>query len=144
MYKSPIEIITDEISSRITEEMDGYILRAVQECGVIVDKDELNAALRYDRQQYEKGYADAKKYQWIPCSERLPDEDYCTGRGIQHSAEVLATVVNHRADDETFVDMMVTADGEWKMVHPIDGDNDVADWCEVVAWMPLPEAYKGE
>lgn len=59
MYKSPIEIITNEISSRISEAMDGYILRTVQECGVIVDQGELNAALRYDRQQYEKGYADA-------------------------------------------------------------------------------------
>lgn len=83
--------------------------------------------------------------QWIPCSERLPDEDYCTGRGIQHSAEVLTTVINHGADDETFVDMMVTVDGEWKTVHPIDGDNDIVDWCEVVAWMPLPPVYtKGE
>lgn len=80
---------------------------------------------------------------WTPVSEHMPEEDFCTGRGIQHSAELLATVVNHGADDETFVDMMVTADGEWKMVHPIDGDNDITDWCEVVAWMPLPEPYKG-
>lgn len=67
---------------------------------------------------------------WIPCSERLPSENdyigdlviWCTDRSIvgvgwyYESTESWATI------DDTF--------------SPILG--------EVVAWMPLPEPYKGE
>lgn len=82
---------------------------------------------------------------WIPVTEEVfPDEDNCTGRGIQYSEPVLATIVNHGSDDEMFVDMVCTADGEWKLVHPTDGDNDIPSWCEVIAWCELPEPWKGE
>jgi len=53
-YKSPIEIIYKDIQLR----MDNGILKAVQECNIHVDRDELIRALQYDRGQYEKGYAD--------------------------------------------------------------------------------------
>jgi hypothetical protein len=54
MYKSPIEVITQEI----TRQMDGQILKAVQAVDINVDKPELLRALQYDRHQYEKGYDD--------------------------------------------------------------------------------------
>ena len=38
--------------------MEGEILKAVQNVGVNVDKDELLKALQYDRNQYQKGYDD--------------------------------------------------------------------------------------
>ena len=57
MYKSPIEIIY----SGLQTQLEGEVMRAVQSVGVNVDKDELLKALEYDRQQYEKGYADAKE-----------------------------------------------------------------------------------
>jgi hypothetical protein len=41
-------------------QMEGDILRAVQKYGINVDKEELIRALQYDRNQYEKGYADGK------------------------------------------------------------------------------------
>lgn len=56
MYKSPIEIFTDEM--RLC--YDNNIVEAVQRYDIQVDKDELLKALRYDRQQYEKGFADGK------------------------------------------------------------------------------------
>lgn len=56
MYKNPIEIIYDDIQYHIE---DG-IIKAVQGVGINVDKEELIKALKYDRHQYEKGYADAK------------------------------------------------------------------------------------
>ena len=56
MYKSPIEIFTDELNLYY----DNNIIEAVQRYDIQVDKDELLKALRYDRQQYEKGYADGK------------------------------------------------------------------------------------
>lgn len=58
MYKSPIEIIQDQL--RI--EQEGEILRAVQNTGVNVDKEELIRALQYDRGQYDKGFRDGKAY----------------------------------------------------------------------------------
>lgn len=78
---------------------------------------------------------------WIPCSERMPDEDYCSSRGVQHSEPVLVTVVNHENDEDIFVDTACTADGEWQLRD----DNPLApEWCEVVAWMPLPKPYESE
>lgn len=56
MYKSPIDIIYGQMETQ----MEGDILRAVQKYGINVDKEELLRALQYDRDQYNKGYADAK------------------------------------------------------------------------------------
>lgn len=56
MYESPIEIF----SNQIRLEQDGNIYKAVLEQDIIVDKDELIKALRYDRDQYDKGYRDGR------------------------------------------------------------------------------------
>ena len=53
-YKSPIELVETQIRTTI----EGEILKAVQNVGVIVDKEELLKALQYDREQYQKGYED--------------------------------------------------------------------------------------
>lgn len=55
MYKWPIEITYGQMKTQI----DGDIIRAVQSYNINVDKDELVKALTYDRDQYDKGYADA-------------------------------------------------------------------------------------
>lgn len=57
MFDSPIKIIT----YGMRKEIDGQIFRAVQNVGVIVDKEESLKALQYDREQYSKGYADGYK-----------------------------------------------------------------------------------
>jgi hypothetical protein len=57
MYKSPIEILTDEVNLFVNNE----VFTACQRVGVNVDKDELIRALQYDRNQYEKGYADGHR-----------------------------------------------------------------------------------
>lgn len=58
MYKSPIELITNDIYNEITKQQDEGIYQAVIKYGVNVDKDELVKALNYDRQQYTEGYKD--------------------------------------------------------------------------------------
>lgn len=55
-YESPINIIYGQMQLQ----MDDNICRAVQNVGINVDKEELLQALAYDRNQYEKGYADGK------------------------------------------------------------------------------------
>lgn len=51
-YKSPIEYVKSKISREIEEE----VMKAVQNVGIQVDKDELFKALNYDRDQYKRGY----------------------------------------------------------------------------------------
>lgn len=62
-YKSPITLETDLIHkttammiSESQKAIDDTICEAVLSCNVIVDKDELEKALRYDRGQWEEGY----------------------------------------------------------------------------------------
>lgn len=73
---------------------------------------------------------------WIPCSERLPDEDHWLGgSGRQFSDEVLVSVANYD-DEATWTYISQTIDGNWALELPRH--------CEIVAWMPLPEPYQPE
>ncbi len=56
MYESPIKQILGEMHM----EMEGECMKVVQQYGFDVDKEELTKALAYDRNQYEKGYAEAE------------------------------------------------------------------------------------
>ena len=87
--------------------------------------------------------AEALKQRWVTVTERLPEEDYETGNGVQFSADVLATIVNHANDGELYVWLLKTVDGKWYDYTPNeDGTHEIPYWCEVIAWMPLPEPYK--
>ena len=65
MYESPIKIIEstiDSFSKAIIKQKDDAIFAEIQSSfGVDVDREELIRALQYDRQQYDKGYADGKR-----------------------------------------------------------------------------------
>lgn len=56
-YESPIELIVNELQTQ----MEGDVLKAVQNYGINVNKEELLKALDYDRDQYRKGYEDGRK-----------------------------------------------------------------------------------
>lgn len=62
-YKSPIESFSyiDQIIEWVKDEFDNNVYKAVLRAGVQVDKSELIRALQYDRDQYLKGYSDAKQ-----------------------------------------------------------------------------------
>ena len=80
MYESPIEMIASDISIKLEND----VVTAIQSYGINVDKDELIRALRYDRNQYNKGYQDAKaeiihckdcKHHWThKCMDSMPTE----------------------------------------------------------------------
>lgn len=65
MYESPITTmiteIQDNVAKRFTEQTENMVYQEVRNIGVYIDKEELLKALKYDRNQYEKGYADAMK-----------------------------------------------------------------------------------
>ena len=83
MYKPPITIIQEQIQTRLEDEC----LKAVVKVGIDVDRSELIDALRYDRNQYEKGYKDgADSLKWTSCETDLPERGtlctllYCNGK----------------------------------------------------------------
>ena len=65
MYESPIKIIESTIDSMykdIVKKKDDAIFAEIQSSfGVDVDRPELIRALQYDRNQYDKGYADGRR-----------------------------------------------------------------------------------
>ena len=73
-YESPISILY----SKIQTQMEDDVVKAVQSYHITVDKDELIKALRYDRDQYEKGYNDCrrsfllKRGKWISNGLKFP------------------------------------------------------------------------
>ena len=58
MWENPIQMITDDIVKDIVRKQDELLMESVHRVGFNIDKDELVKALNYDRDQYEKGYAD--------------------------------------------------------------------------------------
>ena len=83
MYKSPIEIKLDDIVSDAVEKVDEYIVACVQQVGVNVDKDELIKALKFDREQYEKGWND-RDAEIVRCKDCKHKP---TGSGVNHDIE---------------------------------------------------------
>lgn len=69
MWESPINAIQSEMRMQYE---DG-VMKAVQRVGFDVNKEELAKALQYDREQYDKGYADAIE----EFSERLKERFKC-------------------------------------------------------------------
>ena len=60
MYESPIELI-QKLKKQMDLDLENKIVSAVQEVGISVDKHELERALAYDRDQYDKGFADGRQ-----------------------------------------------------------------------------------
>lgn len=60
MYEPPLEFVVKEICEKIGENVDAMVIQACFDAHVEVNRDELLAALKYDRGQYEKGVADGR------------------------------------------------------------------------------------
>ena len=78
-YKSPVELFV----GKAQVEIENHVVSVVQKMGVNVDKDELLRALRYDREQYEKGYKagygrrEMEIVRCKDCKHFYEKEDYC-------------------------------------------------------------------
>lgn len=58
MYESPITMFVEQIQEELKKKQEETVVKAVFNAGFNVNKDELYKALKYDRNQYDKGYAD--------------------------------------------------------------------------------------
>lgn len=70
-YIPPIDLFYRDMQTRLEEE----VFEAVYRVGIIVDREELMKALAYDREQYEAGYADGRRDEWIPADDWPPESD---------------------------------------------------------------------
>ena len=92
----------------------------------------LDYVLEWKKQYFELVESEAGADQgWIPCSERLPEDGqtvlaYIGGR--HNSCNYLCAC--HTVEEYT---------DRWRNAR-----TGFAILCEVIAWMPLPEPYKGE
>ena len=122
MYQSPIELLFTDIRHQIIEQQEEQIYQAVIHFVPNVNRDELLRALKYDRGQYDKGYADGvadATPKWIPVTERLPED----------ASTVLAIDNDGTISSAYYV-------GRWHSGGDLDED-------AVTHWMPLPEPPKG-
>lgn len=93
MYESPIELVYHETFPKLIKQQEDLIMRGCLDVGVYVDKEELIKALKYDREQYQKGYEDGrpKKGEWIEdgaltkCSVCGNTSDYCGTENFCHN-----------------------------------------------------------
>lgn len=77
---------------------------------------------------YIEGMADAKR--WIPVTERLPENDcQCI---VTAKVKHVDNYPDYEVDTANFADGAFTTDNSWWGVESI------------IAWMPLPEPWKGE
>lgn len=142
MYNSPIEMLITDIQHQIVKQQDEEIYQAVLNYIPNVDKEELIRALHYDRQQYDKGYADGKRdaQKWISVNERLPEVASThkrSGYTFTNSVRVLCVCVQKDGKTmvkEGFLQLWgYNQEPYWKIPGSIDS---------VTHWMPLPEPPK--
>ncbi len=71
MYESPIEVLYGQMQTKIENDL---LVKCSQAVEYNINKDELIKALKYDREQYEKGYSDGLNAdKWISVNDRLPE-----------------------------------------------------------------------
>lgn len=137
MYNSPITIIEstiDSLSKTIIKQKDDAIFAEIQSSfGVDVDKEELLRALHYDRQQYDKGYADGKRdaQKWIPVTERLPEDEELVLIHCKNGAMFVGYCGKQYCDYER----------RWRIKTALNSTK-LLNLGRVTHWMPLPEPPK--
>ena len=135
MYTSPIKLVTNQIIM----ELDNDVVNAVQKVGIEVDKQELIRALKYDRDQYDKGYADGyNANKWIGVDDRMPEIETANikdgSRRYSESVRVLCACKQKSGKvlvKEGYCRIYPDGNFYWRIPGSIDS---------VTHWMPLPEA----
>lgn len=107
-----------------------------------------NAMDSFIRSRMDDGKDTNVPSNWIPCSERLPDEHDSTfaiykgthlwSKSMFEKISDLVNVTYELEDRTRKTGTSYTLDGKWKI------EKDRVVKRKVVAWQPLPEEYKGD
>lgn len=85
------------------------------------------------KKELEEMLVKADRMKWIPCSERLPEE---------HTTVLATWKETWYSNAEERIDTLwINSDGKWSGKF---GELNQNGSAEVIAWMPLPEPYRGE
>lgn len=137
-----LEKILEEIKERIEKlNMADNMCRENAECNRNFDSVKYFQALMFATERANSIIGDiirshmdeAKNDGWIPCSERLPNEEkfikaYCRN---SYAAEFIVMIKG-----ATLPTTLYFKNGSWTDMK--------GNYYNVVAWQPLPEPYKGE
>lgn len=124
-FSDNITKIVVDYATRLQETEEEFIYQSISPfcCNVLQRK--------ISKKELEEMLVRAERMKWIPCSERLPEESgfymasvYCEVTKESHCRSVWFTF-----DDDPYAEM------EWR---------ELPSYEKVVAWMTLPEPYKGE
>lgn len=85
----------------------------------------------------ELGIQALKENTWIPCSERLPEEPKENPVFDRKYLEVYLVTTKYGSNEQ---DKVYPFRAFWNGINFTDGRRIL----DVIAWMPLPETYKGE
>lgn len=152
-YKSPIAMVVEDVNIKIEND----IIKAVQNYDIKVDREELAKALAYDRDQYSKGYAAARKEfepHWIPITFRPFTEEelriYCEKWSVKPEdvTDREGWVYNCPLPDDGEEVLITTKTWGYICLDTFHADpdgfffEDHEDADEVAAWMRLPKSYE--
>lgn len=103
------------------------------------------------KEEQERAIAHIKSRQWIPCSERLPEAEYpaiVTWKNDDPASYYQYILGKHYAGVAHY------KNGKWYWYSSVTQDvlmeygryesEEFDEAIKVLAWMPLPEPYKGE
>lgn len=137
MWECPITTYMSEIiNQQMVERENAITLKVSETIGIDVNRKELIKALNYDRQQYEKGYSDAKaEYapKWTKVEDGLPKDGE---RVLIYADTEDAYEIAERHLVEFYED-----EYEWEVFSTL-GYKYALDDEDVIAWMPLPKPYE--
>ena len=127
--------VFEKISERLEEYEYNYLIEhdsALSKHCVLTDCDDISDCLlciMSKAKEIVQEVAEDYNVDWIPCSERLPEED----------GFYLTTVV-FKGKPTTCRHLFDKNNGEWLDSEYMPFVND--DICAIIAWKPLPEPYK--
>lgn len=76
-YIPPVEVFFNHMVKQIQQQTEDTICtKIIEQIGVEVDKEEMLKCLQYDRAQYEKGFADARKQFERPTAIWVDTDEY--------------------------------------------------------------------
>lgn len=99
-----------------------------------------DACFEHLREAVDKAIKALEAQEWIPCSERLPEEKdagILKKLGTEKRSEYVLATVEVKGERMTVTACTYDGKWDWKMKYAFPD-------FKIVAWMPLPEPWEGE